>query len=114
MNTTIDITEGSTSTDSCKLEDIVNGVRFLSDADSKLSHSIGVFDSIKEIDMPNVDMRGFIFDEICERLNELAPVGLTFGAHECDGADYGFWSLDQGDYEDNPGSFGYPITNPEP
>jgi hypothetical protein len=83
------ITEGSTSTDSCRLVDIVDGIRFLSDADDKLNSLIEEFDNATS------DQIDFIFDEICDRLDEMALPNLIFGSHPCDGADFGFWDINK-------------------
>ena len=106
------ITPGSTSTDSCKLADIVDGIRYLAGSDKKLSDLIEEFDTTSRYLTQDED--SFIFDEICDQLNEMAPDNIEFGSHPGDGANYGFWEIDNGEYEDNPGSFGYPHTVPEP
>lgn len=79
------ITAGSTSTDTCKLEDIVSGIEHL--IPKKLA---------KEFETATEDARDFIFSDICEYLNDIAPDNLMFGAHEGDGADFGFWYIEDG------------------
>ena len=77
------IEEGSTSSDSCKLEDIVNGVSDL------------IPDEIlTEFEEANEEDKQYIFDDIFDYLNEIAPDGLMFGASEGDGACYGFWKIE--------------------
>lgn len=39
------------------------------------------------------DERGFILDDMFEVMNEIAPEGTIFSAHEGDGADFGFWTV---------------------
>jgi hypothetical protein len=34
----------------------------------------------------------FDLEDLYELLNELAPEGTSFGAHEGDGSDFGFWT----------------------
>jgi len=41
------------------------------------------------------DMAGEIIDDMMDALNELAPNGYYFGAHEGDGSDFGFWPLSE-------------------
>ena len=112
---TTHITPGSTSTDSCRLEDIVDGVRYLAGSDKKLSDLIIEFDVANSVTIGReYETISFIFDDICDQLNDMAPEHIEFGSHPGDGADYGFWEIETGEYEDNPGSFGYPHTVPEP
>jgi len=82
------IEEGSTSTGSCRLDDIVDGIRYLAEYDQELT------DLICEFDNEQSDEQAYIFNDICDRLNELAPDGLAFGSSDSDGADYGFWSVE--------------------
>ena len=77
------IEEGSTSSDSCKLDDIVYGVSDL--IPDELS---------TEFDEANEEDKQYIFDEIFDYLNEIAPDGLMFCASEGDGACYGFWKME--------------------
>ena len=81
------IREGSTSVGSCRLDHIVDGIRYLAEYDQELSDLIYEFGDQRDMRLP-------IFDDIVNRLNELASDGLAFGAHDCDGADYGFWSME--------------------
>lgn len=41
---------------------------------------------------------GFLLEELFEALNEEAPSGTYFGAHEGDGSLFGFWEIEQQDY----------------
>ena len=43
---------------------------------------------------PDSDDAGYILEELFDTLNEYAPEGSYFGAHEGDGSDFGFWPLD--------------------
>lgn len=38
---------------------------------------------------------GWVFDELFDELDKIAPEGTYFGAHPDDGADYGFWSVEE-------------------
>ena len=77
------IEEGSTSSGSCKLDDIINGVSDLIPA--KL---LNKFNNISDEDKPFVAM------DIFDYLNDIAPDGLMFGASDGDGACYGFWKIE--------------------
>jgi len=91
-NTTKQITEGSTSTGSCRTSDIIDGIRYLRGSDKPLSDLIAEYD-----DTTDEEEQIYILQDIFERLNEMAPEGLEFGSHPNDGADYGFWEYDQED-----------------
>ena len=84
MTPPTEITEESTSSDSTKLADIVDGIRHLIPDDLS-----------DEFDNANPDNVGFIFEEICDFLNDIAPDDLIFGTSEGDGACYGFWKIEQ-------------------
>lgn len=80
---------GPTSSDSIKLDDIVEGIEDL--LPEKLMEE---FEEAEEDEQPD------IFDEICDYLNEAAPKGVTFSAHPDDGASYGFWKTDPEETEE--------------
>lgn len=80
---------GPTSSDSCRLSDIVDGVRNLVPEEL-----IDEFDQCDENEPDYDEAQSDIFTEICEHLNEIAPEGAYFGTHESDGACYGFWKTD--------------------
>ena len=89
MSTQIEI--GSTSSGSCKLEDIITGIENCDIEE--------VVDLIEEFKNANLEEQGYIFTEICDVLNDIAPDGVIFGTHESDGACYGFWDISEdGDY----------------
>ena len=50
---------------------------------------------VLNIDGLDDETLGWIVDELFDKLDEIAPEGTYFGAHPDDGADYGFWSVDQ-------------------
>ena len=77
---------GSTSSGSCKLEDIVEGIEDL--LPEKL---------LEEFQDADEDAQPDIFEEICDYLNEVAPEGVHFGTQEGDGACYGFWKDEGGE-----------------
>lgn len=79
---------GSTSSDSCKLEDIVAGIEDL------LPEKM-----LEEFEMSDEEEQGFVFEEIFDYLNEIAPEGVLFGAQEYDGACFGFWSYEEEEEE---------------
>jgi hypothetical protein len=48
------------------------------------------FDTSTEADY---DERHELLDTLFDRLNDVAPEGTVFGAHDGDGACYGFWPI---------------------
>ena len=50
---------------------------------------------VLDIDGLDDETLGWIVDELFDELDKIAPAGTYFGAHPDDGADYGFWSVDQ-------------------
>lgn len=94
------ITAGSTSTDICRLDHIVDGIRCLAGSDKKLSDLIDEFDNVptqaRDLHKCEIaDAGAWLFLDIMDRLNDIAPDNLTFGAHPNDGADFGFWEVDE-------------------
>lgn len=41
-----------------------------------------------------MERQAYLLDDLFEALDSIAPDGHYFGAHEGDGADYGFWSIE--------------------
>jgi len=79
------IREGSTSTGSCRLDHIIDGIRYLAEYDQELA------DLIYEFGNERSEEQSYIFEDICDRLNELAPDGLAFGPRGYGIGNYGFW-----------------------
>lgn len=42
----------------------------------------------------------YLIEALFDAINEIAPEGTYFGAHEGDGSDYGFWSYEDEDDEE--------------
>lgn len=87
MNYLTDIEPGSTSIGSLRLENIIKGIRFL-DTDDELCDLLIEFDNTTD-----EEDQEWIFDSICDRLNEICPDDLMFAPHENDNSNYGFWSI---------------------
>ena len=41
------------------------------------------------------DYYGWLITDLSDKLDELAPEGYYFGAHPGDGADFGYWPIEQ-------------------
>lgn len=54
---------------------------------------------------PNADDLGFLMEDLQDYLDECAPSGYRFGAHEGDGSDFGFWST--GETVESPSGWSY-------
>lgn len=55
-----------------------------------------------ELDVDVGEDGTFLVEDLIDALNDCAPDGTYFGAHPYDGADFGFWPLDddEDDYDD--------------
>ena len=84
------IEAGPTSSDSCKLEDIVEGIEDL------LPEKM-----LEEFQDADEDDQAELFDEIVDYLNEVAPKGVSFGSQEGDGACFGFWKNEEDEAEES-------------
>ena len=85
MDTTTTPQLGVTSSDSLIISDIVDGIRHLSPTEL-----LAEYDAILERNACVED--SYIFYEILDAMQEIAPEGAYFGAHPDDGACFGFWS----------------------
>lgn len=54
-------------------------------------------EAIEDFDNADAEDLDAILDYLFEHLSEHAPKGCYFGAHEGDGADYGFWAFESED-----------------
>lgn len=97
---------GSIVWGSCRTFDLVAPLlnvllgHYLYDETGKLDEIKGLYKCIPE-DAYNDDTHPFwtsdecyeFLQEIFDEMNEIAPEGHYFGAHEGDGADYGYWVI---------------------
>ncbi|HYW24877.1 MAG TPA: hypothetical protein VE953_11985 [Terriglobales bacterium] len=47
--------------------------------------------------MDTWEAKDWLLEDLYDALNDLAPEGCYFGAHEGDGSDFGFWPIDADD-----------------
>jgi len=80
------VKEGSTSSGSMLLKDIVAGVEEL--VPDRL---IDAFNDAPDYTVEQM----YAFDEIIDWLEEIAPDGMVFGTQEGDGACYGWWKVEE-------------------
>ena len=54
-----------------------------------------VYDEGDDAEWWDSEEAGYLLDELFDTLEETAPEGCTFGAHEGDGSDFGFWQVEE-------------------
>lgn len=99
---------GSVSHGTMREEDLIPAFLEVLDAvDPELAADLGsAWEAMLDEDGRNIDDgKEEEASELCHHLFDLldaiAPEGSSFGAHEGDGADYGFWLFDEGDDNEN-------------
>ena len=92
MNTATAIDLGTVSHGTMRSEDLIPCFRsVLSDLDRNTNeYTVLLLDAMMLTDYDS-DEAQYIWEELADALNELAPSHCYFGAHEGDGSDYGFW-----------------------
>ena len=107
---------GSVSTGTLRTEDLLpafadelsvmemseTGVKLLREVEDFLgapNDSFLLFPSFGTLPDWESEKAGFLMDELFDALNEYAPPHMRFGAHEGDGADFGWWPTDFDDCE---------------
>lgn len=93
-----DITGGSVSSGTMRPEDLIPAfMAVLEEHDPRTAAmfkktSREVFNWLDHgDDEPSPEQVGWLLEDLFDALDLLAPAGHYFGAHEGDGADYGFW-----------------------
>ncbi len=77
-------------------EELFSGEDWVDVADYSLyDEAIAMADTIEQegpeaVDPDDVE---YVFDELYDKLNELAPEGHYFGANEGDGSDFDYWPV---------------------
>ena len=83
-------------------DDVLDALQTVLDDARALQAVLGDGDDFDE-DAANPDTLDAMVEELFDALDGIAPPYCTFGAHEGDGADYGFWpcleSLEEAAYE---------------
>jgi len=102
---------GSVSTGTLRTEDLLpafadelsvmemseTGVKLLREVEDFLgapNDSFLLFPSFGTLPDWESEKAGFLMDELFDALNEYAPPHMQFGAHDGDGADFGWWPTD--------------------
>jgi len=84
---------GSVSTGTLRTEDLLNAVigeiKYL-----EIPGTQEILDEASAITDFDAENSVFILEELFEKLNEYAPPHMQFGAHDGDGADFGWWPTD--------------------
>ena len=93
---------GSVSTGTLRTEDLLPAfadelsVMEMSETGVKLLGEVEQFFGAPEDSLPDWESEkaSYMVDEFIDALNEYAPPHMRFGAHEGDGADFGWWAVD--------------------
>ena len=95
------ITEGSVSCATLKVDDLLGAFadeleRVGTDDDIALCIEARLFVELWEEGLTDEgrELSEEWLESLADRLGELAPEGLCFGAHEGDGADFGWWPVE--------------------
>ena len=91
----------------CRREDVFNAIcRFVSNneiGDETVTDLIDEYNNTEECGSIDLDDREIdlqdIYDDLWDALNNIAPEGCVFGAHEGDGALIGFWDAEYNEEE---------------
>lgn len=51
-------------------------------------------DAVNYADAGRAEEYGYLLERLTDKLDELAPEGVYFGAHPGDGADFGYWEVE--------------------
>lgn len=95
---------GSVSTGTLRTEDLLDAIigeaDYLFGADYLDTHAdsndwiVKPLTAAKAITDYDSEDAGYALDELIDALNEYAPPHVRFGAHDGDGADFGWWPVD--------------------
>lgn len=91
--TAIRVPLGSVTTGTMRLEDLIPSfLACLGQLDKAKEMAIfAEYTDVIDADDMDMDQADYCLEALFNALNELAPPYCHFGAHEGDGADYGFW-----------------------
>ncbi len=98
---------GSVSSGTMRPEDLIPEFLYVLGQADKPAHDALVeeYEDVLDSDDPDMEQQDYALEALFNALDQVAPPYCYFGAHEGDGADYGFWvswdSLEE-DCQDGP------------
>jgi len=85
--------DGSISWGTLKIEDIIDSIEEWTKANNINDYILGsLFNEFFKLEDQTSEEAYYIYEDICNRIEQMIPEGFYFGSHPGDGSDVGIWS----------------------